>query len=373
MNQPIPFLDLKAINLRHRRDMHTALDRILDSGRILLGEELERFEEAYADYCGARFCIGVGNGLDALKLVLLAWDVGPGDEVVVPSNTYIATWLAVTHVGAIPVPVEPNPRTHNIDPSRLEAALTARTRAIIPVHLYGQPCEMSPIMDLANRHGIKVLEDAAQAHGAAYRGKRSGSLGHAAAFSFYPGKNLGALGDAGAVTTNSATLAHRLRVLRNYGSQEKYFNEVIGFNSRMDEIQAAILRDKLLRLDNDNAQRAKIARHYLDLLRDTPGLVLPEIHEDCESSWHLFVLRHPNRSQIATGLAELGVHTLIHYPLAPHLQEAYQGRSLHRGALPIAEELQGEVLSLPIGPTMTLRDADRVARCIRALIDAGGN
>lgn len=364
MNKPIPFLDLKAINLRHRAQMHVALDRVLDSGWVLLGKQLDNFEEAFASYCGVRHCIGVGNGLDALHLVLRAWGIGPGDEVIVPSNTYIATWLAVTHTGAVPVPVEPDPATHNIDPGLIAAAITPRTRAIIPVHLYGQTCDMAPIMALADMHGLKVLEDAAQAHGASYRGQRAGALGHAAAFSFYPGKNLGALGDAGGITTNDDQLAERIRTLRNYGSQKKYINDIVGFNSRLDEFQAAVLHEKLITLDDDNAHRSALAGRYLSMLANVPELVLPKALPDCQSAWHLFVVRHPQRDQIAEALASAGIGTLVHYPIAPHLQQAYAGKAPIRGSLPVAERLQSEVLSLPIGPTMTLADVDRVADCL---------
>lgn len=364
MNEPIPFLDLRAINLRHRAQMHAALDRVLDSGWVLLGKQLDNFEEAFASYCGVRHCIGVGNGLDALHLVLRAWGIGPGDEVIVPSNTYIATWLAVTHTGAVPVPVEPDPATHNINPALIASAITSKTRAIIPVHLYGQTCDMASIMALAHEHGLKVLEDAAQAHGARYRGRRAGALGHAAAFSFYPGKNLGALGDAGGVTTDDDELAERIRILRNYGSRKKYVNDIVGFNSRLDEFQAAVLYEKLLTLEEDNASRAALAERYISLLEDIPELVLPKVLPDCRSAWHLFVIRHPERDRIAVALASAGVGTLVHYPIAPHLQQAYSGKAPVRGSLPVAERLQTELLSLPLGPTMTLADVDRVADCI---------
>jgi dTDP-4-amino-4,6-dideoxygalactose transaminase len=367
MTSDIPFLDLKAINLRHRQQMHAALDRVLDSGWVLLGKELASFEEEFATFCGVRNCIGVGNGLDALHLVLRAWGIVPGDEVIVPSNTYIATWLAVTHAGATPVPVEPNPATHNLDPKRIEAAITSRTRAIIAVHLYGQTCDMTPIMAIAESHGLKVLEDAAQAHGAIYQGRRAGSLGHAAGFSFYPGKNLGALGDAGGVTTDDDVLAERIRILRNYGSRKKYVNDVVGFNSRLDEFQAAVLREKLAILENDNARRAAIANRYLAALRGVPDLILPSVLPNCESAWHLFVVRHPERDRISAALAKAGIGTLIHYPIAPHMQGAYAGFTSSRGSLPIAERLQSEILSLPIGPTLTLEAADRVAECLYEL------
>lgn len=371
MIKPIPFLDLKSINTRHRREMHEALDRVLDSGWVLLGNELTLFEKEFATYCGIEHCIGVGNGLDALQLTLRAWGIGPGDEVIVPSNTYIATWLAVTHTGATPVPVEPNELTHNIDPNLIEAAITPRTRAIIAVHLYGLPCDMHKIVEIAKKHSIKVLEDAAQAHGAEYSGCRVGALGDAAAFSFYPGKNLGALGDAGGITTNDSDLADRLRVLRNYGSRIKYVNEVIGFNSRLDEFQAAVLRMKLHRLDDDNAHRRTIANHYLNSLSGIPNLILPEVLNDFNSAWHLFVVRHPNRDEIASALTGDGIGNMIHYPIAPHLQMAYKTLSHKNGALPVAEKLQSEILSLPMGPTMSIADADRVIGCLTEVLAQG--
>lgn len=369
MKKPIPFLDLKSINTRYRSEMHKALDRVLDSGWVLLGNELATFEKEFATYCGVEHCVGVGNGLDALQLTLRAWGVGPGDEVIVPSNTYIATWLAVTHTGATPVPVEPNEITHNIDPNLIEAAITPRTRAIIAVHLYGLPCDMNKIVKIAKKHNLKVLEDAAQAHGAEYGDCRVGALGDAAAFSFYPGKNLGALGDAGGVTTNDAGLADRLRVLRNYGSRIKYVNEEIGFNSRLDEFQAAVLRAKLYTLDNDNAHRRSIANHYLNSLSGIPDLILPQISNNYQSAWHLFVVRHPNRDEIASALTRDGVGNMIHYPMAPHLQRAYKGLNYENGAFPVAEKLQSEIISLPMGPTMSINDADCVIACLTKILD----
>jgi len=258
----IPFLDLKSINLRQKEEFKTALATVLDSGWLILGKQTEAFEQEFAEYCGAKYCVGVANGLDALHLALKAWGIGPGDEVIVPSNTYIATWLAVSQVGAKPVPVEPDLSTYNIDPNLIEAAITRRTRAIIPVHMYGQTASMEKIMSIADWHGLKVLEDGAQAHGATTNKRRAGALGHAAAFSFYPGKNLGALGDAGALTTNDAALADKIRVLRNYGSHVKYQNEIRGYNSRLDELQSAFLRAKLPLLDGDNVHRRKIAAIY---------------------------------------------------------------------------------------------------------------
>lgn len=360
----IPFLDLKSIQLARADALQAAFNRVLNSGWYILGEEVRAFEQEYADYCGAAHCVGVANGLDALVLALRVLGIGPGDEVLVPSNTYIATWLAVSHVGATPVPVEPVLATANLDPSRLAQALSPRTKAILPVHLYGQPADLAPILAFARQHGLKVVEDGAQAHGARYRGQRLGGHGDLVAWSFYPGKNLGALGDGGAVTTNDPDLAERIRVLRNYGSRVKYHNEVIGYNSRLDELQAALLRAKLPHLDEDNRQRSRIAQRYLERLQGL-DLVLPALQDGCESAWHLFVVRHRERDRLARQLADAGIGTVIHYPIPPHLQPAYASLGLARGALPIAEVLHEEVLSLPIGPTMTLAQADTVADAVR--------
>lgn len=362
----IPFLDLKAINLRQRADFHRALDQVLDSGWFILGKETESFEHEFADYCGTNHAIGVANGLDALHLVLRAWGIGPGNEVIVPSNTYIATWLAVTQTGATPIPVEPDEATCNINPAALAAAITQKTRAIIPVHLYGQTALMDPILAVAQSHGLKVLEDAAQAHGAAYKGRRAGALGDAAAFSFYPGKNLGALGDGGAITTNDSTLADNIRILRNYGSKVKYHNEAIGYNSRLDEIQSAFLRLKLPLLDADNARRKQIADRYCSGLAGHHSLILPVVANDCDPVWHLFIVRHINRAALAAELQQANVGTVIHYPIPPHLQPAYRSLGLHQGSLPVAERLHQQVLSLPIGPTMTDEQVDQVIKVVRA-------
>jgi dTDP-4-amino-4,6-dideoxygalactose transaminase len=364
----VPFLDLKAINLVQQEDIEQAMRRVLQSGWYILGKEVEAFEQAYAGYCGTRHAIGVANGLDAIFLVLKAWGIGPGDEVIVPSNTYIATWLAASHCGATPVPVEPVEGTYNLDPARVEAAITPRTRAIVPVHLYGQCADMDPLMEIAARHGLKVVEDGAQAQGAMYKGRRAGALGHAAAFSFYPGKNLGALGDAGAITTDDDDLALRLRTLRNYGSQKKYHNEIIGFNSRLDELQAAILSVKLPALDGQNAQRAQLAAVYDERLAGLPGLVLPVVPEWTRPVWHLYVVRHARRDALARALADLGVGTLVHYPIPPHLQPAYTALGYKEGDFPIAEAIHREVLSLPMGPHMTLEQAGIVADAVRTAL-----
>lgn len=346
----VPFLDLQAATAELREEIDMAVSRVLSSGMYILGEETEAFEAEFAAYVGATHAVGVANGLDALHLALRALGVGSGDEVIVPSNTYIATWLAVSYAGAVPVPVEPDPRTYNLDPARIEAAITPRTRAILPVHLYGQPCDMEPILAVARAHGLRVLEDCAQAHGARYRGKRVGAHGDLCAWSFYPGKNLGAIGDAGAVTTNDPDLADRVRVLRNYGSRVKYVNEVQGYNSRLDPLQAAVLRVKLRHLEAWNARRRELAAWYLEHLAGVPELTLPFVPEWAEPCWHLFVVRHPRRDELQAKLAEAGIGTLIHYPIPPHRQEAYRGLGFGPGAFPIAETLAREVLSLPMGP-----------------------
>jgi dTDP-4-amino-4,6-dideoxygalactose transaminase len=347
----VPFLDLHAAYRELKPEIDAAIARVLDSGWYILGPEVDAFEAEYATYCEAEHAIGVANGLDALHLALLAMGVGPGDEVIVPSNTYIATWLAVSQCGATPVPVEPVEATYNIDPARIEAAITPATRVILPVHLYGQPADLDPILAIARKHGLRVLEDAAQAHGARYKGRRIGAHGDAVAWSFYPGKNLGALGDGGAVTTNDPKLADRIRVLRNYGSRVKYVNEVKGFNSRLDPIQAAVLRVKLRVLDEWNARRRGIAQRYLAGLAGS-GLLLPQVPEWAEPVWHLFVVRHPERDALVQRLNEAGVGTLIHYPVPPHLQEAYAEMGFEVGAFPVAERMAGNVMSLPMGAQM---------------------
>lgn len=355
----IPFLDLCTLNLRQRAEFHQAFDRVLDSGRFIQGSELESFEHEFAAYCEVAHCVGVGSGLDALHLTLRAWDIGPGDEVIVPSNTHIATWLAVSHTGAQPVPVEPRLDTYTLDPGLLDAAITPRTKAIVPVHLYGQPADMDPIVEVARRSGIRVLEDAAQAHGASYRGRKTGSLGDAAGFSFYPSKNLGALGDGGAVTTNDKALADRIRSLRNYGTSSKHANEEVGFNSRLDEFQAAILRIKLKSLDADNARRRQLARRLLDGLA-AAEVVLPTVPPWAAVVWHQFVVRHAQRDALIGRLNRASVETMIHYPIPPHLQRAYSGTPSARARLPIAEKLHREVLSIPVNPSMSDTGIERI-------------
>jgi dTDP-4-amino-4,6-dideoxygalactose transaminase len=363
----VPFLDVGATYLELKEELDAAVSRVLSSGWYLLGAEIAAFEEEFAAHVEVKHCIGVANGLDALHLALRAMNVGSGDEVIVPSNTYIATWLAVNYAGATPVPVEPDLRTYNLDPALIEAAITPRTRAILPVHLYGQPANMDPICEIAQRYGLWVLEDSAQAQGARYRGRRVGGVGHAAGWSFYPAKNLGAFGDAGAVTTNDDGLADRLRELRNYGSKVKYVNEERGFNSRLDEIQAAVLRVKLRHLDSWNDRRRRIAAQYLDLLHQT-DLVLPWVETWADPVWHLFVVRSQQRDQLMRRLQEAGIGVLIHYPIPPHLQAAYRDLDRPRGSFPVSEMIHQEVLSLPIGPHLDEAQAASVVATLKEVV-----
>jgi len=356
----VPFLDLKAPYEELQDEMDAAWRRVMLSGSFILGAELSEFESEFATYCGAKHCIGVANGLDALQLILRTMNIGPGDEVIVPANTYIATWLAVSQTGATPVPIEPDLESFNLDPARLEDVISPLTKAIIPVHLYGQPANMDAINQIADSNGIKVIEDAAQAHGARYKGKRVGGLGFAAGFSFYPGKNLGALGDAGAVVTNDDTLADQVRVLRNYGSRTKYINENKGFNSRLDELQAAMLRVKLRKLDEWNERRQLIAKDYLLKLDGMPNLRLPGLPKWMDPVWHLFVVRHQNRDSLQKHLTDAGVGTLIHYPQPPHLQNAYAELGYTRSSFPISEQMATQVLSIPIGPHLSNEEAQYV-------------
>lgn len=361
----IPFLDLGAAYRELKPEIDAAVARVLDSGWYILGPEVEAFEAEWAAWCGAGHAVGLGNGLDALTLALRALDVGPGDEVIVPSNTYIATWLAVTAVGARPVPVEPDPATHNIDPGLIEAVITPATKVLLPVHLYGQPADLDPILSLAQRRGLFVVEDAAQAHGARYRGQRIGAHGDIVCWSFYPGKNLGALGDAGAITTNDAKIADRIRALRNYGSRVKYVNDERGVNSRLDPLQAAVLRVKLPYLDEWTERRRAVAAAYTRELRDA-GLILPRVPQWAEPVWHLYVVRSQDRDGLQKRLADQGIGTLIHYPIPPHWQAAYVDLRRAASNLPIAEALAGEVLSLPIGPHLPLDDAAAVIAAVRS-------
>lgn len=360
----VPFLDLKTPHRELQTELTSAIQRVLQSGWFIMGPELEAFETEFAAYCGVKNCIGISNGLEALHLLLRAYDIGPGDEVIVPSNTFIATWLAVTQCGATPVPVEPDVITHNINPALISAAITHRTRAILPVHLYGQPADMDPINEIAAKHGLIVIEDAAQAQGARYKGRQVGSLAHAAGTSFYPGKNLGALGDAGAVLTNDQAIADKVRRLRNYGSDVKYQHDVLGYNSRLDELQAALLRVKLKKLDEWNCRRSDIAKTYLREL--TSGeLILPEVPSYADPVWHLFVVRSSKRAELQQHLKEHHVDTMIHYPIPPHQQKCYSDRAW--GALPLSESLANEVLSLPLHPFMSEADVAHVVRSLHTL------
>ena len=360
----VSFLDAGAAYRELKPEIDSAIARVLASGRYIGGAEVEGFEATFAAYCEAGHCVGVGNGLDALHLTLRALGIGPGDEVILASNGYIATLLAVSMAGAAPVLVEPDPATHNLDPAKVEGAITGRTKALLPTHLYGQPADLDPLLEIARRHGLRVVEDAAQAHGARYKGQRIGAHSDAVCWSFYPSKNLGAMGDAGAVTANDADLIERVRELGNYGSKVRYVNEVRGVNSRLDPLQAAILGEKLKLLDEWNRRRTAIAALYSDRLAGS-GVTLPAVPNWAEPVWHLYVVRSDRRDALAAFLGERGVQTLIHYPIPPHLQGAYRDL-LPRGGLPIAEQLAKEVVSLPIGPHLRAADAERV---IEAVLD----
>jgi dTDP-4-amino-4,6-dideoxygalactose transaminase len=359
----VPFLDVGASYRELRTEIDTAVARVLASGWYILGPEVEGFEREYAAFVGARHCVGVANGLDALILALRALDVGPGDEVIVPAHTFIATWLAVTYVGASIVAVEPDERTYNIRPDIIEAAITSRTKVVLPVHLYGQPADLEPIREVARRHGLRVLEDAAQAHGARYDGVRVGTGSDVVAWSFYPGKNLGAFGDGGAVTTDDPEVFERVRCFRNYGSVRKYVHSERGVNSRLDPIQAAVLRVKLRYLEDWNLRREKVAARYLSELGESP-VVLPHIHERTRPAWHLFVVRTHQRDALARHLEGLGVETLVHYMVPPHLQGAYSSLGLGPGSLPATEAIHSEVLSIPMGPHL---GAEQQARVIQGI------
>ena len=347
----VPFLDLKAVNHTYEEELGEAFGRVLESGWFIQGKVLEAFETEFAAYCEVNHCLGVGNGLDALRLLLAAYGIGPGDEVIVPSNTFIATWLAVTQSGATPIPAEPDPLTHNVDPQSIEAAITPRTAAIIPVHLYGQPADMDPINEIAARHGLLVIEDAAQSQGARYKGRPTGGLGHAAATSFYPGKNLGALGDGGGILTNDAAVAEKVRQMRNYGSPVKYQHDSLGFNSRLDELQAAFLRIKLRDLDRANTRRCEIAGQYTAALTGLGVIQPPVVPTWADPVWHLYVVRTEARDALQAHLKACGVETLVHYPIPPHRQKCYADMTYKQ--LPVADTLAENILSLPIFPEIT--------------------
>lgn len=356
----IPFVSFDTANKQIRAEILQNFEQFFDKAWYVLGDQVKQFEADYAAFNQTGYCVGISNGLDALHIALKALNIGPGDEVIIPSNTYIATVLAVSYVGATPVFVEPDIQTYNIDPSKIEAAITANTKAIMPVHLYGQACDMEAIMEIAGRHGIQVIEDNAQSQGAAFKGRLTGTWGHINGTSFYPGKNLGALGDAGAVTTNDADLAKKAAILRNYGSERKYYNEVIGHNMRLDECQAGFLSIKLRYLHEWTAQRQQIAAKYNEGLATGNRLVLPVVHQDATHVYHLYVIRTHKRDELQQHLTDHGIGSLIHYPVPPHLQKAYEQMGFKKGDFPIAEEIADTCLSLPMWPGMTDEAINRV-------------
>lgn len=361
----IPFLDLKAINFQYRDELIESCTRVIDSGWYVQGNECKEFEKEFAQYCGTKYAIGVANGLDALVLILRAYKemgiINDGDEVIVPSNTYIASILAISQNNFVPILVEPDIGTYLIDSSKIEEKITSKTKAIMPVHLYGHTCEMDKINEVAKKYNLKVIEDSAQSHGAYYKEKRSGNLGDASGFSFYPGKNLGALGDGGAVTTNDEELANTIRTLGNYGSAKKYENIYKGTNSRLDEIQAAMLRVKLRYLDKEIEERRKVANYYLDNIKNN-NIILPQLKKQNSHVWHLFVIKTTQREGLQQYLFDSGVQTLIHYPLAPHKQEAYT--EWNNKSYPISEQIHNEILSLPISGVQSMKDTKKIVRII---------
>ena len=380
IDQKIPFYDIGNSYRELKLEIDSAVARVLNSGWYIVGKEVSSFEKDFAKYIGTKYCVGTSNGLDALFLVLKAWGIGAGDEVIVPSNTYIATWLAVSYAGAIPIPVEPDIRTFNIDPDLIKEKITKRTKAIIPVHLYGMPADMDPIMNLAERYNLKVLEDSAQAHGAVYGNKKCGSLGTASAFSFYPGKNLGAFGDGGAITTDDPVLAEKVRCLSNYGSKIKYYNEYQGYNCRLDEIQAAILRVKLTYLDEWNRKRHLVAKEYYKI--DNPKINLPyqelqreNLREDkicfvqpysgikSIPCWHQYVIMREKRNDLQKYLNSSGIETMIHYPIPPHKQKAY--KEINNLSFPIAEQIAEKCLSLPMNPFISQEQISKIRHAIK--------
>lgn len=366
----VPFLDLKTLHHDVNNELEATFKRVLDSGWFIMGPELEAFETEFAEYCGVDYCVGVGNGLEALHLLLCAYGIGLGDEVIVPSNTFIATWLAVSHSGASPIPVEPNIKTYNIDPVLIEAAITPRTRAIMPVHLYGQPADMDPINKIATKHGLIVIEDAAQAQGACYKGRRTGSLGDAAGTSFYPGKNLGALGDGGAILTNDKSISDQVKRLRNYGSVLKYQHQITGYNSRLDELQAAMLRVKLHKLDMWNSRRTEIANEYQKQFQSC-NIELPFVPNWAQPVWHQFVIQSPKRDALQGHLRDQGIETMVHYPIPPHLQKCYQ--EYNSLSLSISEETSKKLLSLPIYPSMSKKSIGRVVEAVQSFNSKGSD
>ncbi len=362
-----PYLDLKSLYLRVKPEVDEAMMKTMNSGYYVLGKEVEQFEEAFAAYIGVKFCVGVGNGLDAIRLSLMALDIGPGDEVIIPANTYIATALAISEVGATPVLVEPNPLTYNIDPQKIEEKITKKTKVILPVHLYGQPADMTAILKIAKKYHLQVIEDNAQAHGAEWRGKKTGSFGVLSATSFYPGKNLGAFGDGGAVTTNSLALAKKVRYLANYGQKIKYINLYKGINSRLDEVQAAALKVKLPYLNEWNQERREIALQYGEALRELPDIQLPVADKYATPVWHIYPILIKKRDLVREELAKDGVQTLIHYPLPMHFQKAYPEWAKYKNHLPITEKIHREELSLPLFPGMKKAHFEQVIKSLRKI------
>jgi dTDP-4-amino-4,6-dideoxygalactose transaminase len=364
----IPFLNFKRANNFFQKEIHDSLKTVINSGQFILGDHLEKFEFKYANFCNAKFCVGTANGLEALQLSLLAAGVGEGDEVIVPAHTFIATWLAVSHVNAIPIPIEPDYTTYNIDTKLIEEKISKKTKAIIPVHLYGHPADLEPIIKIAKKYNLIVIEDASQAHGAIYNNQIIGSHGHMVTWSFYPGKNLGAYGDAGAITTNYKKYADKLKMLRNYGSNKKYINNIIGLNSRLDPIQASILSVKLKYLKKSNIRRQIIANKYIHGLSDFKN-ILPIQLENVSHVWHLFVIRHKLRNKLKLELQKKGISSLIHYPVPPHLQKAYKNLNIKKGSLPITEKNHREVLSLPIDPFMSNDEVNYVIESTKKLLN----
>ncbi len=366
----IPFLSFEKMNADVKQATLASFEHFFDSAWYILGEQVKQFEKEYASFNKTTYAVGVANGLDALIIALKTLNIGKGDEVIVPSNTYIASWLAVSYVGATPVPVEPRLGTYNINPEEIETKITKHTKAIMPVHLYGQSCEMDAIMAIAKKHHLYVVEDNAQSQGATYNGKLTGSFGDINGTSFYPGKNLGAYGDAGAITTNNEALKKRTEVIRNYGSEKKYYNQELGINSRLDEVQAGFLSIKLNHLANWNAERNRIAKQYLETLQGTPDLILPEIAENATSVFHLFVIRTTKRDQLQEFLATQGIGTLIHYPVPPHLQQAYSNLNYKKGDFPIAEIIANTCLSIPMFPGMTTEQVNYICTAIKQFLNA---
>ena len=357
----IAHLDLQRVNQPYQAEIAEAMRRVAESGWYVLGKEVTTFEQNWATYCGTSHCIGVANGLNALELIFRAFDFPEGSEVIIPANTYIASILSVTSLGLKPVWIEPDAKTLNIDPRKIERKITPRTKAIMAVHLYGKCCDMKPIWEIARKHNLKVVEDAAQAHGATYLGFKAGNLSDAAAFSFYPTKNLGALGDAGAVNTNDSDLARKIASLRNYGSTIKYYNDYIGTNSRLDELQAAVLNVKLKYLEAENQRRRELARFYFSEIKH-PDLILPSLKTLYEDAWHLFVVRHPKREQFIDYLMENGIQATVHYPVPAHKQRAYA--AYNHLNLPITEQIHNEVISLPLNPSLTDKEAAYIVQVI---------